>query len=246
MPLEVCCYSLSSCITAQRAGAHRVELCAGAEVGGTTPLRETIIAALDLGIPVVPMVRPRGGDFLYGTAELEEVRKAVRMCRELGCTAIVSGVQLRDGRLDAGAMKRIVDLAGPLEVACHKVFDGVPDAAEALETLVEAGCVRVLTSGMAADAMAGAHGLHGLLRGDPSADAEKAHYASRDDHAPPLEIGASCRDLILQTPEPALMVVVTRREPLSRALNRANPLALHGAGRVRGLSLRADGALDPV
>ncbi|MBP8822572.1 MAG: copper homeostasis protein CutC [Flavobacteriales bacterium] len=163
MPLEVCCYSLSSCITAQRAGAHRVELCAGAEVGGTTPLRETIIAALDLGIPVVPMVRPRGGDFLYGTAELEEVRKAVRMCRELGCTAIVSGVQLRDGRLDAGAMKRIVDLAGPLEVACHKVFDGVPDAAEALETLVEAGCVRVLTSGMAADAMAGAHVLHGLV-----------------------------------------------------------------------------------
>lgn len=163
MLLEVCCYSLSSCITAQRAGAHRVELCAGAEVGGTTPLRETIIAALDLGIPVVPMVRPRGGDFLYDGDELEAVRKAVRMCRELGCTGLVSGVQLRDGRLDAQEMKRIVDLAGPMAVTCHKVFDGVPDGAEALEVLVEAGCARVLTSGMAADAIAGAEVLRRLV-----------------------------------------------------------------------------------
>jgi hypothetical protein len=54
-----------------------------------------------------------------------------------------------------------------------------------------------------------AHGLHGLLRSDPSANAEQAHHASRDDHAPPLEIGASCSDLILQTPEPALMVLMT-------------------------------------
>lgn len=163
MLLEVCAYSLASCTTAAKAGAHRVELCAGPEVGGTTPDKEVIIAALELGIPVFPMVRPRGGDFLYDADERDAIRNTIRLCRELGCPGIVCGVQLPDGRLDAEAMKRIVDLAGPMAVTCHKVFDDVPDAAEALETLVEAGCARVLTSGLAADAVLGAEVLRGLV-----------------------------------------------------------------------------------
>lgn len=126
-------------------------------------MKEVIIAALELGIPVFPMVRPRGGDFLFNADERDAIRNTIRLCRELGCPGIVCGVQLPDGRLDAEAMKRIVDLAGPMAVTCHKVFDDVPDAAEALETLVEAGCVRVLTSGLAADAVLGAEVLRGLV-----------------------------------------------------------------------------------
>ncbi len=163
MLLEVCAYSLASCATALREGAQRVELCSGSEVGGTTPGKETIIAALDLGIPVFPMVRPRGGDFMYTNDELAQIRRSILLCGELGCPGIVTGMQLRDGRLDSQAMRRVVDLAGPMAVACHKVFDGVPDAAEALEALVDAGCVRVLTSGLAADAMAGARVLQQLV-----------------------------------------------------------------------------------
>ncbi len=163
MLLEVCAYSLASCATAARMGAQRVELCAGAEAGGTTPGRETIIAALELGIPVFPMVRPRGGDFVYGRNEWEAIQGGIRLCRELGCPGVVAGVQLRDGRMDAGAMKHIVGLAGPMEVTCHKAFDGVPDAAEALEVLVDAGCRRVLTSGLAATAMNGADVLKALV-----------------------------------------------------------------------------------
>ncbi|MBS1547475.1 MAG: copper homeostasis protein CutC [Bacteroidetes bacterium] len=163
MLLEVCAYSLASCITAARMGAHRVELCAGADVGGTTPKKETIIAALELGIPVFPMVRPRGGDFLYNSNEQAAIQEGVRLCRALGCPGIVAGVQLADGRLDADAMKRIVELSGPMEVTCHKVFDGIPDAAEGLEVLVGAGCTRVLTSGLAATAMDGAGALHALV-----------------------------------------------------------------------------------
>ncbi len=163
MHLEVCAYSLASCATAARCGAYRVELCAGPGVGGTTPAQDMIIAALELGIPVFPMVRPRGGDFLYNADELEHLRRAIRLCRELGCPGIVSGAQQGDGRLDAVAMKRIVDLAGPMAVTCHKVFDGVPDASEALEVLVDAGCQRVLTSGLAPDAVRGAEMIRRLV-----------------------------------------------------------------------------------
>lgn len=163
MLLEVCAYSLAACATALREGAQRVELCAGPGVGGTTPSKEVIIAALELGIAVFPMARPRGGDFLYGPDEWEALLDAVRLCRELGCRGVVSGAQLADGRIDAVRMRRIVDAAGPMAVTCHKVFDGVPDAGEALETLVETGCSRVLTSGLAADAMAGASMLHRLV-----------------------------------------------------------------------------------
>lgn len=164
MLLEVCAYSLASCEMAAKAGAHRVELCADRSVGGTTAAKDVIIAALELGIPVFPMVRPRGGDFLYSKAEWDEITETVWFCRDLACTGIVTGVQLPDGRLDGDHLRRLVDLASPMEVTCHKVFDGVPDAMEALETLVEAGCTRVLTSGLAPDAMQGAATIHQLVK----------------------------------------------------------------------------------
>jgi len=64
-------------------------------------------------------------------------------------------VQLPSGKLDADAMKRIVEWAYPMAVTCHKVFDVTPDAFESLEVLIDAGCARVLTSGLQPTAMQG-------------------------------------------------------------------------------------------
>lgn len=162
MVLEVCAYTLRTCLLAAEAGADRLELCADPGQGGTTPSQGMIEAALRTGLPVFPMIRPRGGDFLYSRDELDVMRRDVRVCREAGCAGIVVGMQLKDGSLDSDGMKRFVDLADGMSVTCHKVFDGVPNAEEALEVLVRSGCSRVLTSGLAPTAMEGASVIRAL------------------------------------------------------------------------------------
>ena len=63
--VEICVDSVDGAGTADRAGAARIELCAGLAEGGTTPsigmirtVFETVTAA---GVRV--LIRPRGGDF---------------------------------------------------------------------------------------------------------------------------------------------------------------------------------------
>lgn len=145
------------------AGADRVELCADPLQGGTTPSRGLITAAMELGLPVFPMIRPRGGNFLYDAEEWDVIWRDISVCRELGCPGIVAGAQRRDGSLDKGLMKLIVEEAGPMAVTCHKVFDQVPDPSSALEDLVQAGCARVLTSGLHANALDGAQLIKRLV-----------------------------------------------------------------------------------
>jgi copper homeostasis protein len=46
--VEVCAYSLFSCLAADRAGAQRVELCASPWEGGTTPSAGLVEQALNM------------------------------------------------------------------------------------------------------------------------------------------------------------------------------------------------------
>ncbi len=163
MVLEVCAYSLTSCAIAVRGGAQRLEFCATAGVGGTTPHLQDVQSVLEWGIPVFPMVRPRGGNFVYNVEERKVIEQSIQVFRELGCPGIAVGAACNDGQLDGEFMYRIIEAAGPMAVTCHKVFDGVPDPFEALETLVQCGCKRVLTSGLATDAMHGAELIRQLV-----------------------------------------------------------------------------------
>jgi copper homeostasis protein len=164
MMLEVCAFNIQSCGVAEMAGAGRIELCADPLEGGTTPSYGLLQYAREhIAIPVFPMVRPRGGNFVYDGAEIAIMKKDIIVCQELGFGGIATGAQLATGKIDADLMKRIVEWAYPMEVTCHKVFDGTPDACEALEALIAAGCARVLTSGTGKTAMDGAAKLAKLV-----------------------------------------------------------------------------------
>jgi copper homeostasis protein len=164
MLIEICAFNIQSCYIAERAGASRIELCAGALYGGITPGIGTIKHAMEhISIPVYPMIRPRGGNFVYDADELAIMKKDIIACKELGCPGIATGAQLPGGRINTEVMKLIVAWAYPMEVTCHKAFDATPNAFLALEELIFAGCRRVLTSGMQKTAIEGAETLARLI-----------------------------------------------------------------------------------
>lgn len=150
---------------AERAGAARVELCDNPIEGGTTPSYGTIKRVREaVGIALFPIIRPRSMNYFYDDEEWQIVLDDIAMCRDLGCDGISVGAQLRDGRLDARRMQQAVALAYPMKVTCNRAFDAVPDAFEALEVLMDAGCERVLTSGLAATAPEGIPLLRQLVQ----------------------------------------------------------------------------------
>ncbi|RYY31285.1 MAG: copper homeostasis protein CutC [Chitinophagaceae bacterium] len=151
--LEVCAFNIQSCITAEKAGAVRVELCDNPIEGGTTPSYGTIKQVRDkIGILLYPIIRPRSGNYYYSEDEYAIIKNEIMICRELGCDGISVGTQKSDGTIDIEWLRRIVDWAGPMGVTCNRAFDGTPDPYQALEDIIEAGCERVLTSGQASAA----------------------------------------------------------------------------------------------
>lgn len=163
--LEVIGFTIESCILAQAAGAHRIELCDNPGEGGTTPSYGFIKAAREvLKIELYPIIRPRGGDFLYSDAEFEVMKADVQICKELGCDGVVIGILNADGTVDKMRCRELVQLAYPMGVTFHRAFDRVKDAAQALEDVIEIGCERILTSGLVPTALDGAETLATLIK----------------------------------------------------------------------------------
>ena len=146
--VEVCTFSLESCMNAQTAGANRVELCAAMYDGGTTPSAGIIrMARKLLSIELYVMIRPRGGDFLYSGQEFELMKEEIRHVKESGADGVVLGILKADGTVDVERTRELVELAAPLKVTFHRAIDMTRDLNEALEDVIRAGCYRVLTSG---------------------------------------------------------------------------------------------------
>lgn len=156
--VEICTPSRLSAVAAKEGGAKRIELCSNLEVGGLTPTDEDIVYCVQtLGLRTHVLVRPRAGNFLYTADEMAEIERTVMCCRQLGAAAVVVGFLTPDGKVDLGLTRRIVQLAAPMEVTFHRAFDeALQDPIEALQTVTEAGCHRLLTSGQAPTAPQGA------------------------------------------------------------------------------------------
>ena len=154
---EICANSAESCLAAQEGGAHRVELCAAMPEGGTTPSYGEIKLArklIDIRLHVI--IRPRGGDFLYSPLELDIMEEDIRAAREAGADGVVFGCLTPDGELDMPAMTRLMKASEGMAVTFHRAFDYVKDPKQVMETLIEMGVDRILTSGQQPSAIKGA------------------------------------------------------------------------------------------
>lgn len=154
--MEVCANSVTSALAAAEGGAIRVELCDNLQEGGTSPSYAQICHAKQLlSIPVFPIIRPRGGDFLYSDLEFEIMKTEIKMCRSLDCEGVVFGMLAADGHVDMARCEELMELAGPMSVTFHRAFDRSCDLKKSLEDVIHLGCSRLLTSGGAATAFEG-------------------------------------------------------------------------------------------
>ncbi len=162
---EVCVDSIAGVRAAREAGAERVELCANLLEGGTTPSLGTILVARKLAdIKLHVMIRPRGGDFLYDEDEIATMEADIASAKSAGVDGVVFGALARDGRIDRDACERLIARARPASVTFHRAFDMTPEPLIALETLIELGVNRVLTSGQEPTAYEGAERIAELVK----------------------------------------------------------------------------------
>ena len=164
--VEVCANGVESCIAAQNGGADRVELCAGIPEGGTTPsygeikVARRVLTTTRLHV----IIRPRGGDFLYSDLEVERMAADIAACRELGVDGVVFGCLNADGTIDVVKNRYLLECSRGMSVTCHRAFDRAVNPEQALETLIDLGFDRILTSGQQPKAIQGAELLAKLNR----------------------------------------------------------------------------------
>ena len=163
--LEVIAFNIESCKLAQQSGAYRIELCDNPSEGGTTPSIGMIKAAREkVDIELFPIIRPRGGDFLYSDDEFEIMKEDILQCKKIGCDGVVIGLLNADGNVDKIRTSQLVNLAYPMSVTFHRAFDRANDPFKAMEDIIECGCERILTSGQQPTASEGIELITSLIK----------------------------------------------------------------------------------
>lgn len=163
--LEVCSGDIDSVVAAAVGGASRVELCSALGEGGVTPsigfIRSAVAGAGAMKVHV--LIRPRGGDFLYDSREVDCMVADIEAARQAGAHGVVIGALTADGDIDVDACRRMMAAAHGMSVTFHRAFDLCRDPEKALEEIIALGCDRILTSGCAQSAIEGVEMLHTLV-----------------------------------------------------------------------------------
>ena len=162
--LEIAVFNIDSAMAAAEAGADRLELCENPQDGGTTPSYGFMKTVRELvSIPIFPIIRPHGGDFLYSDTAFSVMQKDIALAKELGFEGVVLGLLKSDGSIDADRTAQLVQQAYPMEVTFHRAFDRAIHPLEALETIIQTGCNRILTSGQQPNAFDAKELIHELV-----------------------------------------------------------------------------------
>ncbi|CUM92252.1 MULTISPECIES: copper homeostasis protein CutC [Turicibacter] len=155
MIYEACVGSYQEAIEAAKRGASRIELCANLLEGGTTPSYGTIIKTRrDVRLPIMVMIRPRGGNFCFNEDEVEIMIEDIKQCKEIGVDGVVIGA-LKENEIDVKTIKTLVEIAKPLSMTFHMAFDELTDPFKGIDILKGLGINRILTTGKNENALKG-------------------------------------------------------------------------------------------
>ncbi|KGG54151.1 copper homeostasis protein CutC [Lactobacillus sp. wkB10] len=138
-----------------KAGADRLELNNDLALGGTTPsygvIKKSVTYAENFKIPVVIMIRPRGGDFVYSENEIDIMADDIEASAKLGAQGVAFGCLTTNNQINRIQMKHLITLARSLnvEVVMHMAFDDISNDKQKTELnwLADQGVKRILTHG---------------------------------------------------------------------------------------------------
>lgn len=148
MKVELCAASYEAIEAAKKYGVDRIELCQNLEFGGTSPSIALVEKALDLGIETHILIRPRIGGFVYSKKEKHWILKEIELFGKLPVQGLVVGAYDEKYQLESSFLKQVNDVKGDKDVTFHRAFDSLSNWQDSLETLVEFGYKRILTSGL--------------------------------------------------------------------------------------------------
>lgn len=165
MPIkEACVGSYMEAKSAYQKGADRIELCTNLLEGGTTPSYGTIEKTVNnMTIPVMVIIRPRGGNFIYSDEEMDIMLKDIEICKKFSVYGVVIGVLTPESKVDVVNTKTLINKAKPMKVTFHMAFDEIENQELALEQLVVLGADRILTKGCKTCASDGQEHLKNLV-----------------------------------------------------------------------------------
>jgi len=145
---EACVETFEEAVLAEKKGANRIELCSDLSSDGLTPsfklMKKTCSA---LKIPVMVMIRPRAGDFVYSEEEIEQMKSDIDMAKKAGAAGVVFGLLTSENKIDEKNTKILAEYARPLPVTFHKAIDEMENPVKGVIVLKNIeGIMRILTS----------------------------------------------------------------------------------------------------
>ena len=162
--IEAAIETVEDALAATEGGADRLELCAALDLGGLTPtLGQVQAVRAATTLPMVVMLRPRGGHFVYTAHELGILAKDMKHLAATKPIGFVVGILNPDGTIHETALRDLIAQANGTPVVFHRAFDRTPHHLKALDTLIALGVTRILTSGGATTALAGSPRLAKLV-----------------------------------------------------------------------------------
>jgi len=162
--LEIACFNLASALVVAKSNADRIEFCADAHLGGTTPTIEEIETLIsESNKELMIMIRPRGGDFNYSESEFEQMKSSIQTIKKLKIDGFVFGILDQNSEIDIERNHQLIELAKPLKCAFHRALDRTSNLENSLNQVIALGFKTILTSGLTSNVMDGKLNLKELV-----------------------------------------------------------------------------------
>jgi copper homeostasis protein len=163
---EVCVETFEEAALAEQRGANRIELCGDLANDGLTPAAGLMQKTCSsLRIPVMVMIRPRAGNFVYSKKEIIQMKTEIDWAKQAGAAGVVFGLLTPENKIDEKNTRLLARYAQPLPVTFHKAIDGLTDPVEGASILSKIPEIkRILTSGGKPTALEGLETIREMIQ----------------------------------------------------------------------------------